>query len=82
MTEFTNEDAFDEEHSKLCGNNCWTQISDSYSQPCYECPECGAKYLEAGERFDGDANPQYGEDGRKVGSGEYVEEEFFGIIPE
>jgi len=46
------------------------------------CPECGARYWEAGEYFDGDANPQYDEDGRKTGSGEYVEEEFTGIIPE
>lgn len=80
MTEFTNQDRFFEVHSEQCENNCWNQISDQYSQVCCECPECGAKYWEAGERFDGDANPQYDDDGRKIGSGEYVEEPFFGVI--
>lgn len=80
--EYTNENEFSEAHSRICDNNCWNQISGQYSQQCYECPECGAKYWEAGERFDGDANPQYGNDGRKTGSGEYVEKKFFGIIPE
>lgn len=79
---FNNESEFDEMHSKICGNSQFVVISGQYDAEEVECPYCGARYVPQQTWFNSEANPQFDEEGRKTGSGEYQEVEFEGYIPD
>lgn len=79
---YNNQDEFDEAHDKVCENSCWSQISGQYDANEYECSVCGARYTPKHTYFNSEASPEYDDDGRKIGSGEYQEVEFEGYIPD
>lgn len=75
---FFNADEFDLVHAQICDHgNQWNSIGENVA----ECELCRARVREAGTEFWPDANPQYDSDGRKTGSGAYVEVEFCATIP-